>query len=445
MLSEAAWQIVRRLNGAGYEAFAVGGCVRDMLRGAVSSDVDIATSARPEQVCALFGESRVVPTGIRHGTVTVLAEGASFEVTSYRRDGVYSDARRPDDVTFGVSLTDDLRRRDFTVNAMAFHPDTGLIDPFGGREDVQKGVLRCVGEPKERFREDPLRILRLLRFASVLGFEIDSATGRAAREMRHRLALTAAERKRDELFALMCGDHAGEVLLDYPEVLFELIPSLSPALGFDQRNPHHDFDLFTHSVRAVSFTPPTLTLRLAALLHDMGKPRCMTIDENGVGHFYGHAAVSAEMAKEALLALRADRATVLMVESLVAHHDAAIEPTKRCVRRRMAHIGEETMREELLLKEADARACRKNPPPGEWDGLFRRHTEVRRLMEEIRRDGDCLTLADLAVNGDDVMACGVPQGKAVGEILRTLLSRVIDGQRDNTRDALLAEIRENWL
>ena len=316
--------ILRRLMENGFDAYVVGGCVRDSLLGLFPHDWDICTSARPEQMQAVFADCRVIETGLKHGTLTVLHDRIPYEVTTFRVDGGYTDHRHPDSVSFVSNVVDDLARRDFTVNAMAWNPQTGLVDAFHGQEDLRAGIIRAVGDPKTRFTEDALRILRALRFASVYGFRIDDATSQAAHDLRHTLTDVAAERIRVELAKLLCGQGAADILRAYPDVLFVLLPQLRAMHGFDQHNPHHRYDVWEHTLRALPHIPPTETLRLAILLHDSGKPDCFTLDEAGIGHMHGHAERSAEIADEVLSSLRVDNATRERVTLLVRSHSLSV-------------------------------------------------------------------------------------------------------------------------
>ena len=313
-----------RLTAAGHEAWLVGGCVRDLLLGRTPGDYDITTAALPEETEGVFAGEQLIETGLRHGTVTVVLEGCPLEITTYRVDGTYADARHPDQVTFTRSLREDAARRDFTVNAMAYHPDRGLWDGFGGRADLEKGLLRCVGDPETRFREDALRILRAVRFASVLGFTLEPATAEAARRTAPLLGQIAPERLSAELTKLLCGPGAGTVLGEYPDILGALIPELGPMVGFDQRNLHHCHDLLTHTAAAVDNIPPDPALRLAMLLHDVGKPETFSLGEDGQGHFYGHAKRSVELADAILRRLRYPNHLREKAVTLIRFHDAGM-------------------------------------------------------------------------------------------------------------------------
>ena len=298
--------VIAALQNAGYSPYLVGGCVREMLRGKEPSDYDMTSDAPPEEVLRIFGES-AHPTGLPHGTVTVVSGGMPIELTTMRRDGAYRDNRHPDSVTFGTSIEEDLARRDFTVNAIALAPTGALIDPFGGQEDLKAGVLRCVGEAARRFEEDALRILRLVRFCSVLGFSAEEKTARAAHEKSALLSNVAHERVYAEMNKLLLGENVGATLLAFPDILGVPIPEILPCVGFDQRNPHHCFDVWEHTARAVAAVPPTRELRWTMLFHDLGKPQCMTLDAQLIGHFYGHTARSAQLAEEIMARLHFEK------------------------------------------------------------------------------------------------------------------------------------------
>ncbi len=302
--------VLHTLRRGGYEAYIVGGCVRDALLGFPPADWDVTTSAPPEDIVRLFeGRNRLIETGLKHGTVTILADGMPVEVTTYRIDGKYTDGRHPDSVCFTASLAEDLRRRDFTINAMAYCPEEGLIDCYSGQADLREGIIRCVGVPDIRLQEDALRILRALRFASVLGFSIDGDTADSLRRNRELLANIAAERLAAELNRLLCGRKAGKILLDYSDILGIFLPELSPMVGFAQHNAYHAYDVWEHTARCLQAASPLLPVRLAVLLHDSGKPPCFTMDDNGIGHFYGHPAVSTEIARTVLTRLRYESKT----------------------------------------------------------------------------------------------------------------------------------------
>lgn len=424
-------EILETLETAGHRAWCVGGCVRDALLGRAPEDWDVTTAARPEETMALFGD-RAVPTGLHHGTVTVRTAAGGVEVTTLRRDGAYRDHRRPESVTFTDSLEEDLRRRDFTVNALAVDLRGTLQDPLGGRADLAAGVLRCVGDPDRRFDEDALRILRGARFAAQLGFAIHPDTAAAIHRNRALLGDIAPERIWTELKKLVTGAHAAEVLRAYPDVIGVFWPEVLPMVGFDQRNRHHCHDVWEHTLHALAAVPPEVELRLAMLLHDIGKPNCFTVDEKGQGHFYGHPAESARLAGEMLRRLRADNATTETVVRLVTWHDKNIPRTRSGVARALGKLGERDLRRLLDVKRADnlAQAPEYRAVQGEID-------KAEAILDQLLAESACVSLRQLAVNGRDLLALGL-SGPAVGRILRTLLDAVLDETLPNQRAALLA-------
>ena len=422
-----------RLHDAGYEAYIVGGCVRDWIMGRVPKDYDVTTSALPEQTAAVFAGERVIETGMKHGTVTVLLDGEPLEITTFRIDGTYSDSRHPDAVTFTPSLREDLARRDFTMNAMAYSPRTGLVDPFGGQTDIAAKLIRCVGEPERRFREDALRILRALRFSAVLGFSIEPETAAALRAEAPLLKQISAERVFSELKQLLCGPDVRRVLLEYPDVLGAVIPEILPMVGFDQRNPHHCYDILEHTAAAVEAIPAEPGLRLAALLHDVGKPECFFTDENGVGHFYGHPKVSARIAEAVLERLRSDRATKERVTTIVLNHGLLIEDNEKSVRRALHKLGTERFFDLLAMMRADNLG-----QSAELRWIQEYYDRLEEIAKEILADEACFSLKNLAVKGSDL---GLPPGPAVGKALNALLDAVMDSAVPNERAALLEYFR----
>ena len=346
MLPQAVRYVLERLEDAGFAAYAVGGCVRDTLLGRTPGDWDVTTAARPEQVLALF-DGYAIPTGLKHGTVTVRAGEMHIEVTTFRADGTYTDHRRPDQVFFSDRLEEDLCRRDLTVNAMAMDLRGHITDLYGGREDLEAGILRCVGEPERRFEEDALRILRTLRFAAVLGFSVEPRTDAALRMKAPLLRCIAPERILTEMDKLLCGSHVLPVLLNWPDVLAMFLPEIAPCVGFEQHNRHHIYDVWGHSAHAVAAVPAEVVLRWTMLLHDIGKPACFTQDEQGVGHFYGHPAISADLAADICRRLRMDNRTAERIVTLVRWHDRDIARTEKAIARAVSQLGEETFRQLL--------------------------------------------------------------------------------------------------
>ena len=437
--------LLARLKQSGFSAYAVGGCVRDSLLGFTPHDWDICTSALPEQMQAVFHDLHTVETGLKHGTLTVVVNHIPYEVTTYRVDGKYTDHRHPDSVLFVDDLTEDLARRDFTVNAMAYSQETGLVDPFGGQHDLSAGLIRCVGKPEQRFEEDALRILRALRFASVYGFAIEPATAAALQKMAPDLRHVAGERIREELLKLLCGKAVGRILREYPEVLAEIIPEIWPMIGYDQQNHHHSYDLWEHTVRCVEGVPAEPVMRLTMLLHDTGKPAVRTTDERGEGHYIGHPKVSEQIARKTAESLRLDNAFRERLCTLVLHHDTRmrtgsgeINTDRSFLLRRLNRYGEQDLRALFLIHRADRVATGYTTAEREDDRLRSRLAALDALLAE----HPCFTLRDLAVNGRDLTAAGL-QGKAVGETLQSLLEAVMDGRVPNERKALLAELKNN--
>ncbi len=427
-------RILTLLNRAGYKAYVVGGCVRDALLSKTPKDWDVCTSALPDDMERVFHGFRVVETGLKHGTLTVVLDGVPYEITTFRVDGAYTDHRHPDGVTFVTDVREDLARRDFTINAMAYHPAEGLIDAFGGQEDLQHKVIRCVGQSEERFREDALRILRALRFASVYGFTIDEETAKAAHTLKETLNLVAAERIRAELGKLLCGQGCGAILRAYRDILGQILPQLTPMFDFPQCSPYHRFDVWEHTVRSVENVPTTEALRFTMLLHDAGKPATFTRDEAGIGHFHGHAACSEKIAEEVMTRLRMDKATAQRVILLVKHHDISLSTDSRLLKRRLNQFGEEALRQLIDVQEADQIAKGTCDP----EEIRASADALRQALDALLASAPCFTLKDLAVNGRDIAAIGA-KGSAIGDILQHLLSCVMDDTLPNEKEPLLRE------
>ncbi len=437
-LPDGAALVLETLHQHGYQAYAVGGCVRDSLLARAPKDWDICTDALPEQMQQVFAGWHVIETGLKHGTLTVMHAHEPYEVTTFRVDGAYTDHRHPDSVTFVADVREDLARRDFTINAMAWSPHTGLVDAFSGQADLAARCIRCVGDPDKRFGEDALRILRAMRFAAVYEFDIDPDTDRAIHALKHTLKSVAAERIRVELAKLLCGRGAGRIVRQYQDVLFTLFPPLEALAGFDQRTHHHLWDVWEHSVRAVEAIPPTEVLRLTMLLHDAGKPACFTLDENGEGHAYGHEAQSVRIAEKVLTGLKVDNATRDRVLLLIGSHGWPVTPERRLLKRRLNRLGEEALRQLIEVKRADALAT------GTKDAAAVEAHRVDTLsaLDALLAEQPCVTLRDMAVNGRDMMALGA-KGRAVGETLQWLLEQLLDDALPNERDALLSAAREH--
>lgn len=436
-LPEKVNYIIAQLEAAGFEAYAVGGCVRDMLIGRTPDDWDVTTSATPWQVKQIFHHT--VDTGIRHGTVTVLLAREGFEVTTYRIDGVYEDGRHPSKVTFTPSLAEDLKRRDFTVNAMAYNDQNGLVDLFGGMEDLDRGVIRCVGDAAERFGEDALRLLRAVRFSAQLGFVIADDTRAAITELTPHLAAISAERIQAELVKLLLSEHSDFLRDAYCLGITKVIlPELDAAFATAQHNPHHMYDVGEHTMQCLLHVRPDKALRLAALLHDIGKPATRTTDADGIDHFHGHVELSVQMAGEILRRMKLDNDTIAKVKTYVKYHDTEVEPNARAVRRAVNRMGEDCFAPILELKRADALA----------QSEYRREEKLSRLdaagalYKQIVKERQCVSLKTLAVTGNDLIDLGVPKGKQIGEILHNLLEEVLQEPANNTREYLIEKAKK---
>ncbi len=433
-----ALRAIEILQGHGFQAHLVGGCVRDILMGREPQDYDINTNALPRQMQHAFEGYRQVETGIKHGTLSVWIDGHQVEITTYRRDGKYSDGRHPDWVELGVELREDLARRDFTINAMCWTPQAGLVDIFGGREDLAGRTIRCVGNPRERFNEDALRILRALRFASVLDAQIEPHTDAAVRSMAELLNRVSAERCAGELSKLLCGTAAGRLVQAYPAVLDTILPGLGQMVGYNQNNPHHCYTLLEHTARVVDAVAPQPVERLAALLHDIGKPACRTLDRAGIAHYRGHEKVSAEMARQILEGLRFPGATVDAVVQLVRHHDVDVDHISDAgIRRMMGRLGAEAFDKLISLKMADNLAQNR-----ELSDRIPNLERIRQAEQEILAGQEPYKLSQLEINGHDLIDIGYKPGPAVGRVLRKLLNMVIENRIPNSRQALLNAARE---
>jgi len=420
------------LEAAGFEAFLVGGSVRDYVReNKRGSDWDITTNALPEETKRIFTGYRLIETGLKHGTVTVVIDGEPLEITTYRIDGSYSDHRRPDSVCFTGSLRDDVERRDFTMNALAYNPRTGIVDLVGGVKDIEHNILRCVGDPDRRFQEDALRILRALRFASVLGLTFDPKTAAAAHRNKDLLTSVAAERVQIELTKLLCGAGVEAILQDFSDVLAVVLPEIIPMFGFDQKNPHHDRDVWMHTVSVVGHTPPLGQLRWTALLHDIGKPHCFSEGSDGFGHFYGHAAGSTAIADTVLQRLRFDNASRERILLLIKHHDTPLPPDEKGIKRLMNRLGAEAALQLVDIHRADNAG--QHPQFSYRQAGF---DQAQAMMEAILAEAACFSLKDLAVNGNDLMQKGL-RGRQIGSMLQKLLDAVMDGAVPNDRVTLL--------
>ena len=423
------------LCGSGFEAWVVGGCVRDMIMGKTPADYDITTNALPEQTMECFKNYRVVETGIKHGTVTVVMDGENIEITTYRVDGEYLDNRRPENVKFTRSLEEDLKRRDFTMNAIAFSPKKGIFDPLGGEQDIKDELIRCVGDPDKRFNEDGLRILRALRFSSQTGFKIDSATTCSIRKNKNLIKNLSAERIFVELKKLLCGVNAHKVIRDYVDVIGVFIPEILPTVGFEQNTKYHCYDVFEHTLKALENSIKTEVVRLAVFLHDVGKPKAFSPDADGTAHFKGHAQIGAEMARNIFERLKSDNDTKNTVCDLISEHSIRVKVNELALKKYISKKGFDFIKLLLKVKKADNSA--KAPEYCNPEEL----NEVEKLVDKIEKSGCPLFLRDLKMSGSDLVELGI-SGRKVGETLEALLDLVIEEKTLNKKEVLTQKAKE---
>ncbi len=428
-ISKSATKAIGMLNSAGYEAYIVGGCVRDMVMGKGAHDYDITTSALPSETKAVFQNERVIETGLKHGTVTVILDGEPLEITTYRIDGDYLDNRHPQSVSFTRKLENDLSRRDFTMNALVYNEKEGVLDYFGGKRDIENKIIRAIGEPVKRFTEDALRILRAIRFSSTLGFEIEENTRKAMISCKHLLHNISPERISEEINKFVLGKNVKQAILQNYEILGEICHEFLKMKGFDQHNKWHIYDVLEHTAVAVENTPPVLHLRLAMLFHDTGKVHTFSIDENGVGHFYGHGEKSAEIVKDYLNRYKYDNRTKDEVYNLVRLHDMPTEADEVLIKKRLNRIGKERFLDLIKIQRADNLA--QNPAFTRMEHF----NTLEKISKEIINQS-CFDLSSLKVNGSDMVSLGFV-GKEIGEALKTLLDEVIENKLPNEKEALL--------
>ena len=438
--------IIDELNNHGFEAYIVGGCVRDSLLGKNPNDWDITTSATPYQVKDIF--KKTVDTGLQHGTVTVLVDRQhscggeyAYEVTTYRVDGIYEDHRRPKEVTFSNSIEEDLKRRDFTINAMAYNDDEGVVDIFGGATDLKNGVIRCVGVPQDRFDEDALRILRAVRFAAQLGFNIDEPTKEAMKNQARFLKDISAERIREEFTKLIISDNPGMLVMAYELGLTKVFfPEFDAMIKTDQNNPNHSYNVGIHTIKVMENVPKDITLRYAALLHDVAKPVCKTTDEKGVDHFYDHPVVGSDLARIVLRRLKFDNETVDKVVRLVLYHDYGIggQIGEKSVRRFIAKLGIENFNDFITIREADRLA------QSDYNQNIKAENvkKLKGVCEKVINEKQCLKISDLAIGGKDLIDLGMKPGKDMGDMLKYLLDEVLDEPKLNKKEKLTELVKK---
>lgn len=434
VMPEGARLIIEKLNNNGFEAYIVGGCVRDCLLGKTPNDWDITTSAKPSDVKRIF--KKTVDTGIQHGTVTVLTNNDAFEVTTYRVDGVYEDHRRPKDVAFTVNLEEDLKRRDFTINAMAYNDEQGVIDVFGGISDLNNGIIRCVGNPADRFDEDALRILRSVRFAAQLGFDIDEPTKTAMKKQAKFLKDISAERIQVELTKLITSNHPEELIVAYELGLTSIfLPEFDEMMKTTQNNPYHLYSVGEHTIKVMQNVPANMVMRYAALFHDIGKPAVKTTGEDGFEHFYGHQNVSEKMAVAIMRRLKLDNNTIDKVKRLVLYHDyniSGVPENIRAFRRFLAKLGIEYFSDFIMIRNADMAG------QSEYNLEIRKQSveDMKKMYERVVSENQCLKIADLAINGKHLMELGMKPGRDMGVVLKKLLDMVLDEPEINTKQQL---------
>ena len=434
-ISDGANKALKMLTEAGYEAYVVGGCVRDMIMGIPANDFDVTTSALPSETKEVFKNERTIETGLKHGTLTAVLDKENIEITTYRVDGEYLDSRHPESVSFTRSLNEDLSRRDFTMNALAYNHKEGIVDCFGGIEDIKSKTICAIGDPEKRFNEDALRILRAVRFASTLGFEIEPKTKQAMVKCKHLLKNISAERIAAEINKLVLGKNVKNTLLQHYDILGEICPELIKMHGFNQYNKWHIYDVLGHTAVALEACPPVLHLRLAVLFHDTGKVHTFFRDENGVGHFYGHGDKSAEIVREYLNKYKYDNETKSSVYWLVKHHDVPTELDPVLIKKRLNRMGKEQFLDLIKIQRADNAA--QNPSLTDMEHF----DSLEKMALEISSHS-CFSLSNLAINGSDLIEAGFEKGKRIGDILNALLQEVIENKLSNEKSELLKRANE---
>lgn len=426
--------IINTFEYSGYGAYVVGGCVRDSLLKKEPVDWDICTTALPEETIGCFRGHRIIETGLQHGTVTLIINDIHYEITTFRIDGLYSDNRRPDTVNYTDSLIEDLSRRDFTINSMAYNPKVGIVDYFDGLVDIKMKIIRCVGKAEDRFQEDALRIMRALRFASELGFSLDKNTVAAMVKKKHLLQKIAAERISDELNRFLVGENVSSVLLSHIPIITEVIPEFLETVGFDQNTPYHCYDVFTHIAKSIDFAPRDIIIRLALFLHDITKPQHYT-EKDGIGHFRGHPQTGSDKAEGILSRLKYNNKIKKAVTELILYHDTEIIPERKLIKHWLNILGEVRFRQLLEVKRADALA-RTPEFAGKRLAVI---SEIESMTEIIIKQEQCFCLKDLSVSGKDLIAEGISEGKDIGNVLNHLLDVVISEELPNEIEPLLAE------
>ncbi|NLM20046.1 MAG: HD domain-containing protein [Clostridiaceae bacterium] len=430
-------QAIKLLNEHGFEAYLVGGSVRDLLRNKIPVDYDLTTSARPEQICQVFAEFQVIPIGLNFGTISVIIEQMPIEITTYRVESEYVDFRHPQQVSFSTDLNADLARRDFTINAIAFHLDKGLIDPFSGYQDLRNKIIRTVRQPQERLTEDALRILRALRFAASFGFSIESQTAKSMHELAPLLKNISQERIQHEFRQIMLSSDLSSILYNFRDIFAIFIPQLAATFDFVQHNPYHAYDVFRHTIKVICNTPPELDLRLAALYHDIGKPATFSLDNEGIGHFYQHSKISAEITRNNMQDLKFEKKLIDTVETLVLYHDYPLELDQIILKRRLRKFGPDTLNKLIALKKADIAGKSEAIQYEQINYL----NQVSLMLEKIIQSKPALQITDLEIDGYDAMALGL-KGPQIGQALNQIFNLVLTEKLENKREPLLKALKE---
>ncbi len=431
--------ILSKLHSKGYDAYVVGGCVRDTLLNKSIKDWDITTSATPDKTMKLFKDCNVIETGLQHGTVTVVLGGEPFEITTFRTDGTYSDGRHPDSVEFTTNLLEDLKRRDFTINAMAYNEEEGLIDPFGGQLDLKNGIIKCVGSSIDRFSEDALRMLRALRFAGRYDFTIHSETSSAIHQLADTITKVSSERITSELCSIISNNNCVGIFRDYIDVLTAVVPELKPMIGFDQNNPWHIYDVWEHTLIALQFSPTDdLITNFAILFHDIGKPHCKTVDDDGIYHFKGHGEISSDITNAVLRRLKFTNENREQIIELIKYHDATFEESNKSIKKWLNKIGEEQLRRLLILRRCDILAQSDK----ERESRLRKISNLENMLDDVLAKEECFKLSDLAINGKDLISLGMKPGKELGIMLNDILELIINSELSNEKEIILDFVKK---
>lgn len=433
-----AKEIIKVLQDNKYKAYVVGGCVRDSILGKEPKDWDITTNAIPEKIIEIFNNYNVIPTGLKHGTVTIMINSIPYEVTTFRTDGVYSDGRHPDSVEFTNDLIKDLSRRDFTINSLAYNNEEGILDYFGGIKDLQDKLIRCVGNPEDRFSEDALRMARACRFSSQLNFKLDQSVINSILKNSKLIQNISKERIQSELNKILLSENLNGLYHFYQSGLLQyVIPIFESCFLCNQSNPYHIYNVGLHIFKSVEFIEMELHLKLTMLFHDVAKPICKTLDENGIGHFYGHAEESSKMAIEILGRMKYDNLTITRVRDLIFYHDSEIQDSRKSIRKWLNKIGEETFRNLLKVRKADIKAQNTDYYQERHDKLER----IKVVLEEVLNAKECFSKKDLAINGTDLIKLGYTEGKQIGEIINKLVELVLDNPNLNTKEQLVEIVK----